>query len=101
MGVAVRYRRIYAKPNRDGSVSTFSGGPVGTAAILTWRSVVGRFLAIGIALCFLTPFGVGSQATAVWAIVGAAVLTIVDAIWRLDRRQKAGESQAAATRKIS
>ena len=74
-----------------------SVGPVGAAAILTWRSVVGRFLAIGIALCFLNPFPKTSTAFVAWAIVGAAVLTIVDAMWRLDRR---GQAQEAASREI-
>lgn len=90
----MRYRRIYAQANRDNSVSVVTAGLVGTAAILTLRSVVGRFLAIGIALCFLTPFGQGSAATGVWAIVGAAVLTAVDAIWRLNRRQASAAGSA-------
>ncbi len=92
----MRYRRIYANRNKDGSASVVVVGPAGAAAILTLRSVVGRFLAIGIALCFLSPFPVGSAATGVWAIIGATVLTIVDAIWRLDRRQKAGHERGTS-----
>jgi hypothetical protein len=95
---AVRYRRIYAKANRDGSTSVVSAGPVGAAAILTLRSVVGRFLAIGIAFCFINPFPKTSQAFVWWAIVWAAVLTIADAIWRLDRRQRVQQAAGVDSR---
>jgi hypothetical protein len=92
----VRYRRIYAKANKDRSVSVLSVGPIGSLGIRLW-GVVGTFILATIAFCFINPFPRETQAFFWWDVSWGLVVAVADLVWRISKRQQAkrlvGESR--------
>jgi hypothetical protein len=84
----VRYRCIYAKANKDRSVSVLSVGPIGSLGIRLW-GVVGTFILATIAFCFINPFPAQSEGFFWWAVSWGLVMAVADLVYRISKRQQA------------
>ena len=69
----MKYRRVYAHENEDGSTTVTSYGPITTGASKFWRSPFATGFVFFIAFLLLDPWPPGSTANLIWAVCWGGV----------------------------